>query len=217
MGLFDNLFTKKAEEPAQEATSQPTNSQPVGMLNLKKNDILDLTKTSAHYDSLRLSAGWDINKKGGSNYDLDLFALLLDSKDKLTSVTNPCVYYGNKKATGIELDKDNLTGEGDGDDENIFINLTKIPPAVNKIILAVSIYDADSRRQSFQYVNNAYVRLVDTSNKKEVEICRYNLSNEGGNSTAVICAELFRNGSDWSFKAVGDFTKGSISQIKNKY
>jgi tellurium resistance protein TerD len=217
MGLFDNLFTKKAEEPAQEATSQPTNSQPVGMLNLKKNDILDLTKTSAHYDSLRLSAGWDINKKGGSNYDLDLFALLLDSKDKLTSVTNSCVYYGNKKATGIELDKDNLTGEGDGDDENIFINLTKIPPAVNKIILAVAIYDADSRRQSFQYVNNAYVRLVDTSNKKEVEICRYNLSNDGGSSTAVICAELFRNGSDWSFKAVGDFTKGSISKIKNKY
>jgi tellurium resistance protein TerD len=217
MGLFDNLFTKKAEEPAQEATSQPTNSQPVGMLNLKKNDVLDLTKTSAHYDSLRLSAGWDITKKGGSDYDLDLFAILLDSKDKLTNVTNPCVYYGNKKATGIELDKDNLTGAGDGDDENIFIDLTKIPSSVSKIILAVAIYDADSRRQSFQYVNNAYVRLVDTSNKKEVEICRYNLSNDGGNSTAVICAELFRNGSDWSFKAVGDFTKGSISKIKNKY
>ena len=88
---------------------------------------------------------------------------------------------------------------------------------VQSIVFAVAIYDADSRRQSFQYVNNAYVRLVDTSNKKEVEICRYNLSNDGGNSTAVICAELFRNGSDWSFKAVGDFTKGSISKIKNKY
>lgn len=219
MGLFDNLFNKNTTETQQpQSAPTPAPSQaPVGMLNLKKNDVLDLTKTSANYSSLRLSAGWDITKRGGSDYDLDLFALLLDSNNRLTKATNACVYYGNKNAKGVELDKDNLTGEGDGDDENIFIDLTKVPSEVKKIILAVAIYDAESRRQSFQYVNNAYVRLVDTSNRREIEICRYNLSNDGGNSTAVICAELFRNGSDWSFKAVGDYTNGSISRIKNKY
>lgn len=228
MGLFDGLFGKKntttvdasapTTTPAMNVNpSKPSVVTPEGLLNLKKNDILDLTKTSAHYNSLRLSAGWDINRGAGSDYDLDLFAILVNSNNRLVRSTNPCVYYGDKKAKGIELDHDNLTGEGEGDDENIFIDLTRVPEDVQKIVLCVAIYQAKERGQCFKYVENAYVRLVDTSNRNEVEICRYNLSDDGGDSTAVICAEIFRNGSEWSFKAVGEFTKGSISKIKSRY
>ena len=216
-----NLFKKKETVDASAPTSTPQTQQATptpGLLNLQKNQVLDLTKTSANYSSLRLSAGWDINKRSGSNYDLDLFAVLVGKDGKLIKTENNCVYYGQKKSKGIYLDGDNLTGEGDGDDENIFIDLTKISSEVDRIILAVAIYQASERRQCFKYVQNAYVRLVDTSDRRrENEVCRYNLSNDGGDSTAVVAAELFRNGNDWSFKAVGDFTKGSISDIKNKY
>lgn len=216
-----NLFKKKETVDASAPTSTPQIQQStpqVGMLNLQKNQTLDLTKTSVNYSSLRLSAGWDINKHSGSDYDLDLFAVLVGPNNKLAKVDNNCVYYGKKQSQGIYLDGDNLTGEGDGDDENIFIDLTKIPSKVEKIVLALAIYQAEDRRQCFKYVQNAYVRLVDTSNKKrETEICRYNLSNDGGDSTAVVAAELFRNGDNWSFKALGDFTKGSISDIKHRY
>ena len=217
MGLFDMFGKKDTTTTPQVAPVNTTKEAPVGMLNLQKNQVLDLTKTEAHYNSLRLSAGWDISR-GAGNYDLDIFVLLLDKNGKLTRSTNNCVYYGNKKAKGVQLDHDNLTGAGDGDDENVFIDLTQVPSDVDKLVLAVAIYDAKSRRQCFKYVDNAYVRLVDPSNKRrEVEICRYNLSNEGGDSTAAICAELFRTGSDWSFKAIGEFTKGSVSTIKDRY
>lgn len=214
-----NLFGKKNKE-TQEATNTPaatpTTSATPGLLNLKKDDILDLTKTSTNLNSLKLSAGWDVQARG-RDYDLDLFALLVNGDNKLTKQTNACVYYGEKNAKGIYLDGDNLTGEGDGDDENIFINLGEIPADVSKIILAVAIYEAKDRGQQFSNVKDAYVRLVDTSGRREEEVCRYNLSNDGGDNTAVIAAEIFRTGSGWSFKAVGEYTKGSISKIEKNY
>lgn len=188
-----------------------------GMLNLQKNDFLNLSKTDSTLQNIRVSAGWDVNTRWGSDYDLDLCAMLLGSDGRIIHTKDQLIYYGNKKGTGIELDHDNLTGEGDGDDENMFINFSRLSPEVEKIVVCVVIYSAQSRGQSFKHVRNAYVRLVDQAQRPEREICRYNLSEDGGNATAVKFAELLRTNSGWVFKAIGEYKNASIEQIRNEY
>ncbi len=221
MGLFSRKKAETPEQPVQQQAARPTSVTPTpvvpqtaGVLNLSKNQVLDLTKTGANMQKLKLAAGWDMARRG-ADYDLDLFAVLLGSDGRLVS-SHELVYFGNKKENGIRLDGDNLTGEGDGDDENIFINLEKLNSDVNEIVLCVAIYSADSRRQSFEGVKNAYVRLVDTS-AREREVCRYNLSSDGGNNTAVVCAKMKKINGAWNFEAVGDYSRDSIKSLKAKY
>lgn len=189
------------------------------ILNLQKNDILDLTKKDPSLNNILLGAGWDVVKKGlfsmQADYDLDLAAFLLDSNNKITGKEG-LIYFGHKKGTGIYLHGDNLTGAGEGDDEKISISLNKIPANCNKIVFAVSIYDAAKRRQSFAKVKNAYVRLVN-EDKGNAEICRYNLTEEGGDNTAIIFAELEKNGSEWKFKAIGEYLQASVSTLLDRY
>lgn len=192
----------------------------VDMLNLKKNDILDLTKIDPSINKLRLCAGWDVAKRGlfgflEKDFDLDLVALLLDKDGKLLR-SKGIIYYGDKKGNGICLHGDNRTGEGDGDDEMISIVLDKIQPNCSKIIFSVTIYNGESKKQNFSKVKNAYVRLLD-EDKNDKEICRYNLSGSGGDNTAIIFAELQKEGKDWSFKAVGNLLKGSVKSLVNMY
>ena len=189
------------------------------ILNLQKNDILDLTKKDPSLNNILLGAGWDVVKKGlfsmQADYDLDLAAFLLDSNNKITGKEG-LIYFGHKKGTGIYLHGDNLTGAGDGDDEKISISLNKIPANCSKIVFTVSIYDAAKRKQSFEKVKNAYVRLVN-EDKGNTEICRYNLTEEGGDNTAIIFAELEKNGSEWKFKAVGEYLQASVSTLLDRY
>lgn len=188
-----------------------------GILNLQKNDILDLTKAAPGLSQIRVAAGWDANTGFfGGSMDLDLCAILLDVNNKPVRSINHCVYYGDKNSTGIYLDGDNLTGEGDGDDENIYVELEKIPSEVEKIVFNVVIYNGIAKRQKFEKVKNAYVRIVNTKNNDE-EICRYNLTEDGKDNTAVIFAELVRNGSSWEFKAIGDYKRASISDLVKEY
>ena len=168
-----------------------------GVLNLQKNDILDLRKAEPGLRHVMLGAGWDVAKKGffnlGADYDLDLIALLLDSNDKL--INRGVIYFGNLKGEGIYLHGDNRTGAGDGDDEKISVDLDKLSPKCDKVIFALNIYDAVSRKQNFSKVKNAYIRILNEDNGNK-EICRYNLSEDGGNNTALLFAELQRvNGS----------------------
>lgn len=220
MGLFKNLFNSdEMKNASQQSTPVPqadihSTSLPNGGLNLTKGNILDLTKQEPTLENIRVAAGWDMVKKG-NDYDLDLCALLLDKHGHLTKSCNACVYFGKKKSKGIFLDKDNLTGEGDGDDENIFVSLSKIPKDVKKIVFAVVIYNP-TRFQGFSGVKNAFVRLVNTD-ERDKEICRYDLTEDGGKNTAVIFAELYREEGNWKFKAVGELCKASISELKNKY
>lgn len=195
-----------------------TNKKPT--LNLNKNDVLNLSKVSNTLESIKVSAGWDVNKSlFGASYDLDLCAILLNKENKLISSANPCVYFGKKSSNGISLDGDNLTGEGDGDDENIFVELSKLPYDVATIKFCVVIYSANMKRQSFDKVKNAYVRLSKMENRREVEeLCRYNLSEDGGSNTAVIFAELYKaSDNTWNFKAIGEYIKASIDSLKNSY
>lgn len=191
------------------------------ILNLQKNDILDLTKKDPSLDRLLVGAGWDVVKKGGlfglfggADYDLDLFAMKLGENGRLLS--NGLVYFGKQKHTGIMLHGDNLTGEGEGDDEKISVTLSALPNECHRVVFGVAIYSAESRNQSFANVQNAYVRLCD-EDKGLSEICRFNLTEEGGDNTAIIMCELVKANGGWSFKAIGDYYRAGISEISNMY
>ena len=213
MGLF-NLGNNHSSNTQSTAPTTTAPAQEVsstgGMLNLQKNQFLDLNKANVNLSNMRLAAGWDVSR-GRGNYDLDICAILLDANGRYYDK----VYYGDKNANGVRLDGDNLTGAGEGDDENIYVNISKLSSSVKRIVLAVCIYSARSRGQSFKYVENAYVRLVDESTGKEV--CRYNLSNDGGDATAVIFAELYENNGSWNFKAIGETCNASIDDIARRY
>lgn len=191
----------------------------VGVLNLQKNDVLDLTKRDPSLNNILLGGGWDVAKKGffsrQADYDLDLVAILLNENGKIIDKKS-IIYFGNQKGTGIYLHGDNRTGAGDGDDEKISITLNRLPKECAKVVFAVTIYDAEKRRQSFSNVKNAYVRLVN-EDKGNSEICRFNLSEEGGDNTAIIFAELSKNNGDWEFKAIGKLLKASVSTLLNMY
>ena len=175
-------------------------NQSAGILNLNKNDILDLTKRNPGLKKVSLGAGWDI-ANNGLDYDLDIAAFLLDSNNKFNTVSN-IIFFNNKESQGISLAGDNRTGAGEGDDEVININLEEINPNIAKIVFVVTIHEAQAKRQTFGMVENSYVRLVDLENNKR-EICRFNLKENGSTATSVIFAELNRKGSEWQFKAIG--------------
>ena len=182
-------------------------NQSAGILNLNKNDILDLTKRNPGLKKVSLGAGWDI-ANNGLDYDLDIAAFLLDSNNKFNTVSN-IIFFNNKESQGISLAGDNRTGAGEGDDEVININLEEINPNIAKIVFVVTIHEAQAKRQTFVMVENSYVRLVDLENNKR-EICRFNLKENGSTATSVIFAELNRKGSEWQFKAIGE---GKIADL----
>lgn len=182
------------------------NPQPQ-ILNLQKNEILDLTKRNPGLKKVTLGAGWDISN-GGLDFDIDIAAFLLDANNKFNTVSN-VIFFNNKQGQGIALSGDNRTGAGEGDDETILIDLENINPSIQKIVFVVTIHEAQSRRQTFGMVNNSYVRLLDTQNNDR-ELCRFNLKADGSTATSVLFAELYRDMGEWQFKAVGE---GKIAEI----
>lgn len=224
MGIFG--FGKKHQETEAVQNTAPVTLSTVkdsgnevqatgGLLNLNKNDMLNLTKATATLSHMRASAGWDVSSRYGEDYDLDIAAYMLNENGKM--IRNGIVYYGNKNHSGINLDHDNLTGEGDGDDENMFFNFDKIPENVATVAIYVVIYNANSRGQSFRNVKNAYVRMVDESTIPEREVCRYKLSEADNNATAVHFADLNRTPDGWTFHAIGDYMNASINSIGHNY
>lgn len=187
-----------------------TNLQQPQSLNLKKNDVLNLTKAAPSLKNCMLAAGWDVMTHGASA-DLDISAFLLNSNKKATGV----VYFNAKQANGIELMEDNRTGQGDGDDEEIMINLNDIDDNVQSIIFNITIYDAKTRHQTFGMVKNAYVRLVNT--ETDEEICRYPLTSDFSTDTAVIVCSLERTGHGWEFHALGEGFIGDLQDLYNRY
>lgn len=172
------------------------------MLNLKKGDLLNLSKGDVNLSKLRLAAGWDITD--GKDIDLDLHAVVVKDNE-----TFKHVYFANKKEKGLQLDKDNRTGEGDGDDENIFINLNEIDYA-DEVQFFIHSYS----RIPFRYVQNAYCRIVDESVSPEKEICKYMLSETGGKEDLTLCVgRLIRENNEWKFHAIGKYFKEKINKL----
>ena len=189
-------------------------NQSAGILNLNKNDILDLTKRNPGLKKVSLGAGWDI-ANNGLDYDLDIAAFLLDSNNKFNTVSN-IIFFNNKESQGISLAGDNRTGAGEGDDERIRIDLESIPVHVQKIVFVVTIHEAQAKRQTFGMVENSYVRLLDEENN-EREICRFNLKENGSTVTSVIFSELYKQNGEWQFKAIGEGKIADLNGILGIY
>ena len=192
-----------------------SNNNQSGSLNLKKNDILNLTKKEPGLEKVVLGAGWDISLNG-STFDLDISAFLLGQNGKVNNVNEDVIYFNNMNSQGIKLCGDNRTGVGEGDDERIEIDLRQIKESVSKIIFVVTIFEAREKRQTFGMIDNSYIRLLDEKNG-EKEICRFNLKENGSTATAVVFAELFKENNEWHFKALGDGKIADLNGILSLY
>lgn len=181
---------------------------------LQKGQRISLSKEAPGLTQLMCGLGWDVAKKsgggffsafgGGHDFDLDASVLCLDANHKLTNIKD-LVYFGNLKhhSGAIIHQGDNLTGAGDGDDEVIMVNLPKIPARICKLIFVVNIYQCFQRKQDFAQVENAFVRLVNRSNNKE--LARYNLSGSNyAGMTGMTLAEIYRHKNEWKMAAVGN-------------
>ena len=191
------------------------NNNNVNALNLQKNDILDLTKKNQGLKRVILGAGWDVATMG-QDFDLDIAAFLLNNNNKVARIPDDVIFFNNMEGQGIRLEGDNRTGAGEGDDERIQIDLSMIRNDIAKIIFVVTIHNAQLKRQTFGMVENSYVRLLDAEND-EKEVCRFNLKENGSTVTSVIFAELYRDGNEWRFKAIGDGKIADLNSILSLY
>ena len=182
-------------------------------ISLKKGQKVDLTKTNPGLSKILIGLGWDTNKyDGGSAFDLDAAAFLLGENGKVKSEAD-FVFYGNLNhaSESVEHLGDNLTGDGEGDDEQIKIDLAKVPADIAKIDFTVTIYDADKRNQNFGQVSNAFIRIVDEANN--TELIRYDLGEDFSIETAVVVAELYRHNGEWKFNAIGSGFSGGLAAL----
>lgn len=186
-------------------------------IQLSKGQRIDLTKTNPGLTKVVIGLGWDTNKySGGHDFDLDASAFLTDGNSRVQNDFDFIFYNNLKSANGaVEHTGDNRTGEGDGDDEQIVIDFSLLPASIEKIGIAVTIHDADQRGQNFGQVSNAFVRVVDAQTDKEV--LRYDLGEDFSVETAVVICELYKNGQDWKFNAVGSGFSGGLAALCQNY
>jgi tellurium resistance protein TerD len=185
-------------------------------VSLSKGGNVSLTKQSPGLTAVTVGLGWDIRTTTGADFDLDASAILCGTDGKVLS-DGHFVFFNNMKSTdgSVEHTGDNLTGEGEGDDEAIKVSLATVPPEVDKVVFPVSIYDADARSQSFGQVRNAFIRVVNQADN--VEIARYDLSEDASTETAMVFGELYRNGAEWKFRAVGQGYASGLSGIAKDF
>ena len=186
-------------------------------ISLKKGQKVDLTKTNPGLKNILIGLGWDTNKyDGGKDFDLDSSVFLLGANGKVAS-DDDFVFYGNlkHKSGAVEHLGDNLTGAGEGDDEQIKIDLSKVPAEVEKIDFTVTIYEAEERKQNFGQVENAFIRVMDATNNKE--LIRYDLGEDFSIETAVVIGELYRNKGEWKFNAIGSGFSGGLASLGKNY
>jgi len=180
---------------------------------LTKGQKVDLTKGNASLKKVLIGLGWDVNKyDGGKDFDLDAAAFCCNADGKVTNEGDMIFYNNLKHGTGaIEHLGDNLTGAGDGDDEQILIDLSLIPENISKIDFTVTIHEAQERNQNFGQVSNAYVRVANSDTKEE--LIKYDLGEDFSIETAIVIAELYRNGSEWKFNAIGSGFQGGLEAL----
>ncbi|NJQ03284.1 TerD family protein [Streptomyces zingiberis] len=171
-------------------------------VSLSKGGNVSLSKEAPGLSAVTVGLGWDVRTTTGTDFDLDASALLVDSSGKVVSDQH-FVFFNNLKSPegSVEHTGDNLTGEGEGDDESIKVNLGAVPAEVDKIVIPVSIHDADNRQQSFGQVRNAFIRVVNQADNNE--LARYDLTEDASTETAMVFGELYRHGAEWKFRAVG--------------
>ncbi|HBG0565897.1 TPA: TerD family protein [Clostridioides difficile] len=185
-------------------------------VSLQKGQRVSLVKDNNPVKNLVVGLGWDMNKLGKKNYDLDAFAIALTNQDKM-NVRGDLVYFGNLKppSKAIIHTGDNLTGKGEGDDEQIIVNLEDIPEYVHKIVFGVSIYKAKKRDQDFGQINNSFIRLIDSNSKQE--LFKYNLQEDFSGKVTVLAGEIYRRNEEWKFNALGIGQNEELRELINTY
>ena len=189
------------------------------VVSLAKGQRVSLEKVAPGLTEIFVGLGWDTKvTDGGFDFDLDASLFMLGSNEKLIS-DNHFIFYNNLTSPdpdkSVEHTGDNLTGDGDGDDEVININLQKVPSDVQKIVVVVTIHEADQRSQNFGQVDNAYVRIADA--KTNVEAARFDLTEDCSVETAMIMAELYRKNGEWRVNAVGAGYQGGLQALLDRY
>lgn len=188
------------------------------MVTLDKGQRVSLTKDHPGLKHVQICLGWDTNMYDGDDFDLDASVFLLTDIGKVNNENDFIFYYNKQHPTGAVIHMgDNRTGSGDGDDEVINIDFTKLPEYCTQIAVVVTIYEAEKRSQNFGMVDNAYIRLVDSNTKEE--ILRYDLSDSEDTSlsTAVEFSRLYQKDGEWKFKAVGQGFSGGLKIMCNKF
>ena len=191
-------------------------------VNLQKGQKVSLTKGNPGLSKVVVGLGWDVNQfDTGGAFDLDAAAFLLGENGK-TSMSEDFVFYGNlTHPTGcVQHMGDNLTGAGDGDDEQIKIDLSKVPADITKIAFTVTIYEAEQRRQNFGQVSNAYVRVARMAGPEDMvgtEVLKFDLMEEFSIETALVVCEIYRYNGDWKFNAVGAGYQGGLEALCRSY
>lgn len=186
-------------------------------IQLSKGQRVDLTKTNPGLTKVMIGLGWDTNKySGGAEFDLDASAFLVDANNRCQQDTD-FVFYNNLQhpSGSVTHTGDNRTGEGDGDDEQILVDFSKIPANIDRIGITVTIHDAEVRSQNFGQVSNAFVRVVNEEGGEE--LIRFDLGEDFSIETAVVVCELYRHGSDWKFNAIGSGFSGGLAALCQNY
>lgn len=186
-------------------------------VNLKKGQKVSLTKNNPGLSKVVVGLGWDVNQfDTGGDFDLDASAFLLTESGKVEGQEG-FVFYGNLShpSGAVVHQGDNLTGVGDGDDEQIRIDLSKIPANITKVAFAVTIYESEERRQNFGQVSNAFIRIYDETTGQE--ILRYDLGEDFSIETAAIFGELYKHAGEWKFNAIGSGYQGGLAAICQSY
>lgn len=180
-------------------------------LNLEKGERVDITKGNPGLTKVHIGCGWDVNASGGADYDLDASAILLKEDKSLYEGIKGVIFFNHKEEFGVKHSGDNLTGAGDGDDETIVADLSAIPADVKRLVVIVNIYQAESRRQHFGQVRNAFVRVYDPATQGE--LAKFDLSEDYSGKTGMIMGQLYRHNAEWKFEAMGNGANGDINTI----
>ncbi|MED4204125.1 TerD family protein [Neobacillus mesonae] len=186
-------------------------------VSLSKGQKVDLTKTNPGLTKVVVGLGWDTNKyDGGNDFDLDSSVFLLGENGKVTTETD-FVFYNNPQGGNgsVVHTGDNRTGEGDGDDEQVNINLTAIPANIQRVAFTITIHDAASRNQNFGQVSNSYARIFNEETGEE--LIRYDLGEDFSIETAIVVGELYRHNGEWKFSAIGSGYQGGLAALATDF
>ena len=185
-------------------------------ISLQKGGNVNLSKEAPNLTKVIIGLGWDPRSTDGAAFDLDGSAFLLKSDAKVRGDTDFIFYNNLKSADGsVVHNGDNTTGQGEGDDETVTIDLARVPQDVDKISFCVTIHEAESRRQNFGMVGKAFIRCMDANGNKE--IARYDLSEDSSTETAMIFGEIYRHSGDWKFRAVGQGFNGGLGPLASSF
>lgn len=186
-------------------------------VSLAKGQKVSLTKGNPGLSKVVVGLGWDVNQfDTGGDFDLDAAAFMLTDSGRVSN-QNDFVFYGNLEhpSGSVKHMGDNLTGAGEGDDEQIRVDLSKVPAALTKIAFTATIYDAEKRRQNFGQVNNAFIRIYNEVSGEE--LVRYDLGEDFSIETSIVFGELYKNGGEWKFNAIGGGYQGGLAALCANY